>query len=277
MLSLIRHSRRYLFFFIAILGLLSFEACGDRHTDNNTKSKKQDDSIASLVNSEKKIGLDATGYKVFQSIKPQMCAGCKQVTIYLLEDARLEGLTAETHYYPTYHAAQIIFRSDEDILNPDNPDYKPAILLTQDNNGTIISHKTLNVPCARIDTVYLDENKTRIAYLFTLDYSIGMGSYNGPASYFVHFTDTGMVNYKGDNDFAVTLKSAWAMRYTDHLEVWSKICRPTDNDDFSITTTKCYLETDSFKSVTAVKKGIWEDEGDTSAENLKEFFDNFSE
>ena len=275
MSSLIHSCRSYLYFFIVVFGLFSSEACGDRYPEN-TKSK-QGDTTASIVISKKEMELDTTGYKVFQSIKPQMRAGCKQVTMYLLEDARLGGLTAEIHYYPAYHAAQMIFQSDGNILNPDNPGYKPAILLTKGNDGTIISYTILDVPCARIDTEYLDENKDSIVYLFTLDYSTGMGSYNGPVSYFVHFTDTGMVNFKGDNGFAITLKSAWAMRYTEHLEVWSKICRPTDDGDFSIITKKCYWDADSFKSVTAVKKGIWEDEGDTSMESLREFFDNFSQ
>jgi len=275
MSSLIRHNRSYLFFFIAVLGILPLAACGGNHPANTTTSKKADDTTEPLANSKKKIELDTTGYKVFQSIKPQMSAGSKQITVYLLEDARLEGLTTEIHYYAALHAAQMKFTSDENISNPDTG-YRPAILLTKDNSGAIISYRILDVPCARIDTVYLDENKRNVLYLFTRDYSIGWGSYNGPASYFVYFTDTGMANYKGDNEFATTMKSAWAIRYNgNHMEVWSKLCRPGDNNDFTVTTKKSYFNADSFKSATTVKKGYWEDEGDTGAESLKEFIDNF--
>ncbi len=149
-------------------------------------------------------------------------------------------------------------------------------MLTNADDGTVISRTILDVSCARIDSVYLDESKKHIVYLFTPDYSIGMGSYNGPASYFVHFADTGMVFNKGENGFAITLKSAWAMRYADNrLEVWSKICRPDNLEDFTITTKKCTWDADSFKSVKVARKGIWENESDTSLKSLKEFFDNF--
>lgn len=262
----------------AVIASLSFETCSSNHSEKKSKPKSQFDTTALSDDAKNRNLLGIVGYKVFQSIRPQMRVGCAQVTIELFEDARLAGLKAELYYYPDHHAAQMIFTSDEDMLNPDGPEYKPAILLTRGNDGAVISRKTLEVPCARIDTVYLDEHKIRIAYLFTLDYSAGMGSYNGPASYFVHLTDTGMCNYKGDNGFATTLKSAWAVRYAnDRLEVWSKICRPTDDDDFAVTTKKCYLDADSFKSVTTVRKGVWEAESDTGEEGLKEFFDNFSQ
>ena len=276
-MPLISHCRSYLFLIIVIVGSLFCASCGEHSSGKTKKTAKRSDT-ASIVNTAKGNVEDTAGYKVFQSISPQMLPGCKQVTVCLLEDARLTGPAAEIRYYPAYHAAQLIFRTDEEILNPDGPEYKHAVLLTKRSDGTVISRRTLDVACARIDTAYLNEDRSQVLYLFTLDYSTGMGSYNGPISYFVNFADTGMAYYKGENGFAITLKSAWAMRYTNNkLEVWSKMCRPGDGEDFDITTKKCTWNVDSFKSVTVVKKGFWEDEGDSSAGSVKGFFDDFSE
>jgi hypothetical protein len=260
----------YLFAFIVSACIFILAACNTKEAEKSTW-KDRENKVG-----ERKVGsIDTTGYKIFQSLTPQVLPGSKQIVIEVLEDARLTGLEAKMHYYPDLHAAQLVFSSDDKIFNPEE-EYKPAILLMKSYDGVVILRKVLDVPCARMDTAYLNEKKTGLVYLFTLDYSTGMGSFNGPATYFVRFTDTGIANYNGEYGFASTLKSGWAIKYNgDSLEVWSKICRPADHDDFDITTKKSVLQTDSFKSFKAIKKGIWENEADTSSESLKEFFDSF--
>lgn len=216
---------------------------------------------------------DSLGYRVYQSIKLQVPSGRKEIIISILEDKRLNGPGAKFKYYPPYHATQLIVDTDPAIYEDEI--YKPVILLLKNTDGTIISRKVLEVSSARLDTVYLDESRTQIAYLFTKDYSTGMGSYNGPITYFVHFTDSGMVYFKGENGFISTLKSGWALRYSDTgVEVWSKLCRPA-NDDFNIIISKCALFTDSFNCVKSIKKGFWENDGSEN-EGIKELFENFA-
>ena len=230
-------------------------------------------NIPSPVAASKTAVTDTAGYKVYQIVRPQMSHGSGQVIISVLQDARLRGLTSVPEYFPHYHAVGISFESDEQIFDGNNiTDYKHAVLLITRANGSLISRRVLDVLCALIDTIYLDERKLTVGYLYTEDFSIGWGSYNGPASRFVCFTDTGMVSYPGDNCFAKTLKSAWVIRYAgNHLEVWSKRCRPADNDDFEITTEKSVFTGDSFKAVKVVKKGYWEDDGESIGEFLSSF------
>lgn len=267
-------TNRYLirvFYTAAIAFFYCLAGCRDMTPGERAAATKPGDaSVSGKSNGQ----TDTGGYKVFQSIQPEMLPGCKQVTVCILEDKSLTGIAGGVRYYPDIHAAQLALQSDEAIFNPEGPAYKPAILVIKDKDGSVLRQEILGVPCARIDTAYLDENKTSVIYLFTLDYSTDMGSYNGPATYFVRFSDTGMVNYNRNSSFPTTLKSAWAMRYTTRgLEVWKKLCRPADNDEFTIVTEKSRWSADSFKSVRVVNKGFWENEDD----GLKEFFDSFPE
>lgn len=266
----------YIFSGIIFAVLYSALGCNSKKSTEQASSTRTGAPVE--MSKASKSALQPAGYKVYQSFLPQMLPGNKQVTVCLLQDERLTGPTASVSYYPGLHAAQLMFHSDEEAFNPDGPEYKPAILLTKGGDGNVISYNILDVPYARIDSAYLDEQKTKLIYLFTLDYSIGMGSYNGPATYFVGFADTGMVNYNAGNSFASTLKTAWAMRYTANgMEVWSKICRPGDNDDFNTATEKAVWQDGSFKITKVVKSGIWENDGSDGAEGMREFIDGFSE
>lgn len=257
--------------FCGLFILCFLPACQQHSSKSNTYA----DSLVNVA-VVKTPAPDTADYKMFQDISPQMPEGSKQISVSILQDVHLAGLEARMIYYPAYHAAELSLKSDDELFNPDGPELKHAILLIKRPDGTEIKRYQLGTPCARIDTAYFDEQKTHPAYILTEDYSTGMGSYNGPLSCFVRFTDTGMVNYNAGSGFATTLKSTWAIRYTNNnLEIYSKICRPCDSGDFCITTRKATWQSDSFKNESTVKNGFWEKEELDGEDALKALFNSF--
>lgn len=254
--------------FIAIVGLA---ACGNTQKDaGNAADLNRRDTVSNGA------GIADTGiYKVYQQIK---VSGDQSMTIELLQDSRLSGLLADMKYYPAIHAAELRFNSDDELFDPDGSAiaFKPALLQIRDKEGVVSRTIALGVPCARIDTAYIDEARTKSVYLLTRDYSTGMGSYNGPFTQFVRFTDTGVYSYNGNSGFASSLKSAWVIRYINGgLEVCSKICRPGNTEQELVTNGRSIWGVDSFKVTTTMKNGFWEDEREEGEDGVKAFLEEF--
>lgn len=248
------------------LSALGFLACNsDKHVNKNHSAAEANT-------------IPDTGYAVYQVLKVHAAVPGKSLTICLLQDNRLRGLISDIHYYRNLHAAAIFFSSDMAMFDPDPPGYKPAVLVIKNDLGVPIYRNTLDVPTARIDTLYANERSHRIAYLLTKDYSTGMGSYNGPITYLIYFTDTGIVSYKGDNHFMNSLKTSWLVRYDSagEMQICSKACRPSEKVEFAITMRKCLLVADSIWTATTVMPGFWENESNGNEGEVQSFLEEFN-
>ena len=118
---------------------------------------------------------DLTGYKIFQTVKLNCSQGDTCGSVLVLIDRRLQGIKGEMRYDSVAHVLSPVFSSDEALWGDSQQDFKPAMLLTVNESAAVMHTEILEKETARLDSLLLNENKPRSAYLLTIDYSAGMG------------------------------------------------------------------------------------------------------
>ena len=163
--------------------------------------------------------------------------------------------------------------SDEDAMG-----LPPAKLRLFRADGTLAQEKTLERSRAFLKMAPpLYGEAGQETYLLTVDYSVGMGSYNGPITFLVEVT-SGAMRYVSVGGKPITLmrslKTDWkfapiksgGVKSTDILEV---SCRPSEtaksdanpNNDFTVSYRRTHWNGVKWTRREKTKTGFWEDDG----------------
>ena len=164
-----------------------------------------------------------------------------------------------------------------DMSDAATSDFSKAKLRLVSAAGAVLQEKTLERSRAYLEvSPPLYGNTARQTYLLTVDYSVGMGSYNGPVTFLVEVTNGAMryVSVSGKPIALMrSLKTDWkfapiksgGIKSTDILEV---SCRPSEtaksdanpNNDFTIFYRR-YHWNNQWTKREKTKSGFWEDDG----------------
>ena len=216
-------------------------------------------------------GLALQGYKIFQRFSLNHYSHGVDGTIQILIDERIVGLTGAIRNDPYSGIGILHIQVDSQNWSLDRTEVKPALLLITDEHNRVVYSEWLERESARLDRVFLRSDKSRQTFIVTRDYSIGWGSYNGPVSYFLEVTPTG-IRYIFPHGLMTSLKSAWAIAYqsaaldSDSIEVIYQKCRPNfveiEHQDLAFQTTyeRFYLAGDVWKSERLTETLFWEHE-----------------
>jgi hypothetical protein len=142
-----------------------------------------------------------------------------------------------------------------------------------DSQGRVIESDQLERPLAKIERSRL--NFTADTFLVTVDYSIGFGSYAGPATSLVDVHDEKIIWLKAVDadshknepiDLPMTLKSDWKfLSIAGKKDILQVLCRPDfvgGNDDFHVEYVRYRFKDGRWIKYARTEKGIWEaDEG----------------
>jgi pyrimidine deaminase RibD-like protein len=151
-------------------------------------------------------GLTLQGYKIYQALKLNAYSNGIEGSILILIDERVEGLKGcmQRHTYSDTETLHIEGWSQPNI------ELKQALLLIVDERLRIIYSEQLGRESARLDRAFLYPDKSKPTFILTRDYSAGMGSYNGPISYFLEVSARG-IHYTLPYGLMTSLKTAWIM------------------------------------------------------------------
>jgi hypothetical protein len=146
---------------------------------------------------------------------------------------------------------------------------KPATLSLKSLDGRLVQSLTLEKPYASIEAIEIAKGKRII--LLTQDYSVGMGSYNGPITRILETTPRSMRWVRAHN--AVTgkedmislmrsLKTAWNFsRSGAATDILAVSCRPSDSmDKFKTTFSRYHHNGQGWILRTRSEGGLWEAE-----------------
>jgi hypothetical protein len=209
-------------------------------------------------------GLSLGGYKIYQGLTLNSYSNGIDGSILILIDERLEGLKGEIQRNTYSQISTINIESDPKTWALEQGQVKQALLLVVDDRLRILYTEQLGRESARIDRVFLYENRRRPTFVLTRDYSIGMGSYNGPVSYFLEVSAAG-IRYIFPHGLMTSLKTAWAiLERRLPVEIISQKCRPdfekACGGDFKVIYERIYFDADSWKSDLRQEDGVWESE-----------------
>jgi hypothetical protein len=213
-------------------------------------------------------GVALDGYKLFQGLPLNRYSNGIDGLILILLDERIAGLPAELRHdgYAGIISLDIDF-SNSPPAYFSHKDVKQALLLVVDDERRILYSEQLGRESARLDRVFLYEDRRKQTFIVTRDYSIGMGSYNGPISYFLEVSETG-IRYILPHGLMTSLKTAWIIKQTGaSTEVISKKCRPDfstatpDSLQFEVIYERFYTLNGSWQTELRSEPGFWEAEG----------------
>ncbi len=112
--------------------------------------------------------------------------------------------------------------------------------------------------------IFLYPDRSKPTFILTRDYSMGMGSYNGPISYFWEVSSQG-IRYILPHGLMTSLKTAWAIVPTNSAsEILSKKCRPDFEKsgsgpmEFKIIHERFTFEEGSWQMRLREQTGFWE-------------------
>jgi hypothetical protein len=142
-----------------------------------------------------------------------------------------------------------------------------AKLTITDNKGRLIAERTLKTPLAKLEP-WNPSSGVSDAFLVTEDFSIGFGSYNGPATSLVEVSSTAFRDVKALNTetnleepfrLMKSLKSDWriASREKD-IEILSVASHPQSDGTFVIDYVRYTLDGTRWLQHTREVSGLWE-------------------
>jgi hypothetical protein len=115
-----------------------------------------------------------------------------------------------------------------------------------------------------MDRVFLYPDRSKPTFILTRDYSMGMGSFNGPISYFLEVSRDG-IRYILPHGLMTSLKTAWAIAPNGSgSEILSKKCRPdfdksdSDRMEFKVIHERFTFEDGSWHASLREQPGFWE-------------------
>jgi hypothetical protein len=171
-------------------------------------------------------GLNLEGYRVFQALDLNTYSNGIDGSALILVDERLDGLRGamKTDAYSGIETLHV--EPDPSAWFVPQQDVNEALLLIVDQRLRILYTERLGRESARLDRVFLYQDRSKPTFVLTRDYSIGMGSYNGPISYFLEVSASG-IRYILPHGLMTSLKTAWAIVPANAAaEIISKKCRP---------------------------------------------------
>jgi hypothetical protein len=223
-------------------------------------------------------GLTLEGYKIYQGLTLNSYSNGIDGSILILIDERLDGLAGEIRKDAYSEIETLHIELDPRTWSLPQGDVKQALLLVVDERLRTLYSEQLGRESARLDRVFLYQDRSKPTFVLTRDYSIGAGSYNGPISYFLEVSARG-IRYILPHGLMTSLMTAWAIIGKENpVEIVSKKCRPNFEGntpsaiEFQIRYERFYFEIDSWKSVLHQESGFWEYEG---ALDPKEFQSQF--
>lgn len=221
--------------------------------------------------------LNLTGYNLYQSLKLNKFSNGINGALLILLDKRVKGIMGELKFDGYKDIITPHFESNFGEQDIDFDKLKQALLLVVDERLKILYYEYLGRESARIDRVFIYPNKNRTTYILTRDYSIGMGSYAGPISYFLEVNEHGIQYILNKKGFTVTLKSMWLIKqFGTDSEILYKRCRPdsvnsyTGDVVFLVYYDKYFLKNGTWQSKHHQKMDFWENE-DLAAFDLEDF------
>jgi len=171
-------------------------------------------------------GLNLDGYRVFQALDLNCYSNGIDGSALILVDERLEGLRGAVKRDPYSGIETLDVEPDPSAWFLPQQDVNEALMLIVDQRLRIVYSERLGRESARLDRVFLYQDRSKPTFILTRDYSIGWGSYNGPISYFLEVSGSG-IHYILPHGLMTSLKTAWAIVPTNTAaEILSKKCRP---------------------------------------------------
>lgn len=212
-------------------------------------------------------GLRLDGYKVYQGLTLNHFSNGVNGSILILIDKRIDGLAGEIRKDAYSGVGTLHIELDPRIWSLKQGEVKRALLLVVDERLNTVYFELLGRESARLDRVFLYQDKSKPTFILTRDYSIGWGSYNGPVSYFLEISADG-VRYILPHGLMTSLKTAWAIVNKEKsVEILSKKCRPNFESsspstmEFQLIYERFYFESDTWNSELRQEAGFWECEG----------------
>jgi hypothetical protein len=209
-------------------------------------------------------GLNLDGYKIFQALDLNSYSNGIDGSALILVDERLEGLRGAIKKDPYSGIETLDVEPDPSAWFLPQQDVNQALMLIVDQRLRILYSERLGRESARLDRVFLYQDRSKPTFILTRDYSIGWGSYNGPISYFLEASGSG-IRYILPHGLMTSLKTAWAIMPTNAAaEILSKKCRPDfEKSDsglmvFKVIYERFTFEDGSWHTSLREQSGFWE-------------------
>jgi|SRR5579863_1541370 len=161
------------------------------------------------------------------------------------------------------------------VLQPSTELYKefsaippcPAKLEVLDERGRLIAERLLETPLARIEK-WSPNQIPGWGFLLTQDFSIGMGSYNGPLTTVLRilkarFIEISSINHDTQKPepirLAKTLRAGWRITHYDGAtEILAISCHPDNSQNFVIDYARYRFDGTLWVKLTRQAPGMWE-------------------
>jgi hypothetical protein len=245
---------------------------------------KHSERVPSRVNELSELGgLTLGGYRIYQGLTLNKYSNGIDGSLLVLIDERIDGLSGGMRSDPYSGTGTLELELDPRNWSLPQGEVKEAVLLIVDERLRILYSEQLGRESARLDRVFLYQDRSRPTFIVTRDYSIGWGSYNGPISYFLEVSEGG-IHYILPHGLMTSLKTAWAINNREHsAEILSKKCRPSlerrseQPTDFDIIFERFYFDGGHWKSEVHQETGFWEFEAALDAAEFRlKFKDGFA-
>lgn len=222
---------------------------------------------AALEDGSELRNLTTAGYRIFQGLTLNRFSNGVDGSILILIDERIDGLAGAMRNDPYSGMGTLHLELDPRNWSLRQDEVKPALLLVVDEKLRVLYSEELGRESARLDRVFLYRDRSHPTFVVTRDYSIGWGSYNGPVSYFLDVTESG-IHYILPHGLMTSLKTAWAIDNGENSAVIiSKRCRPdfekSMNDssmEFKIIYERICFDGESWRANLCEEHGFWENE-----------------
>jgi hypothetical protein len=219
-------------------------------------------------------GLNLEGYRIFQGLDLNSYSNGIDGSALILVNERLESLRGAMKTDPYSGIETLDVQPDPSAWLLPQQDVNEALMLIVDQRLRILYSERLGRESARLDRVFLYQDRSKPTFVLARDYSIGWGSYNGPISYFLEVLASG-IRYILPHGLMTSLKTAWAIvPGNTAAEVLSKKCRPDfDKSDaasmeFKIIYERFTFQDGSWHTTLREQSGFWES---TTSLEPKEF------
>jgi len=212
-------------------------------------------------------GLTLEGYRIFQELTLNKYSNGVDGSLLILIDERIDGLSGGMRKDPYSGMGTLHLELDPRNWSLQQVEVKEAVMLVVDERLRILYSEQLGRESARLDRVFLYQDKSRPTFIVTRDYSAGWGSYNGPISYFLEVSERG-IHYILPHGLMTSLKTAWAIDNKEHsAEILSKKCRPNfeassgSSLDFQVIYERFSFDGSQWNTAVHQEAGFWEYEG----------------
>jgi hypothetical protein len=251
-------------FVLSVFMAYSFTAYAD---------EAREPKILSPCSAEKPVGC----YKVSKSYSLSKSVHGVDGILQLLQDNRLKKNLYNKQFGTAFND---MYMYDKKILPlfKDNPPLGAVLRILSQHEGYFLIRESRTfdfVPVAWLEEIGLSD-AYKPTYLFTLDESVGMGSYNGPVTYFYEIVDGKLKpieylnNETGKRDKIVlmrSLKTNWKLVKSKNgksKDILHVDCRPSyeskskDEVDFMISYHRFHFDGKEWVKYERVDKDFWE-------------------